>query len=187
MAKERKAGNMGYSHDWWLSESIPPDTWELIRRDSEKLIRAFPEAIEGFWIDETEIGFNGGCETFFLSREGQDRGCCKTYHAPCDKLVCAILSVAKQYHPGLSVSSDALMGSEPDGWPEACAWATDVLGRRICLPWARSGETLNGGNSLLEIIRDHQAHTLFADDMTHSRPSRFRSVWDSALRLLDFN
>jgi hypothetical protein len=67
MSKERKARKMGYSHTWSLRDPIPADTWELIRRDSEKLIRAFSETVEDSRVDETWIGFNGGCESFFLT------------------------------------------------------------------------------------------------------------------------
>jgi hypothetical protein len=138
----------------------------LIRRDSEKLIKALPDSIEDFWVDDTEIGFNGGCETFFLSREGNDRGCCKTGHVPCDKLICAILSIAQEHHPALSVSSDVLLGVKPDGWADACAWASQVLGRKVSLPWSSSPDAST-------------------DELTDARPSGLRGVWRSALRLLN--
>jgi hypothetical protein len=176
--------NMGYAHYWLLPEEIPPATWDLIRRDSEKLIQALPDSIEDSWLDNTEIGFNGGCETFFLNREGNDRGCCKTGYVPCDKLVCAILSIAKSHHPALSVSSDARLGSEPDGWADACAWASQVLGREVRLPWGNCKTDVNTAELASGAISDAGAHTIFLD-LTDSRPSGLRGLWRSALRRLN--
>jgi hypothetical protein len=56
---------------------------------------------------------------------------CKVLNMSYDRIVCAMLSMAKHHAPGLSVYSDAWMGDERDRWPEAAAWATRVLGRRI--------------------------------------------------------
>jgi len=176
--------NMGYTHYWSLSGEIPPETWELIRGDSEKLIKALPDSIEDAWVDGTEIGFNGGCETFFLNREGNDRGCCKTGHVPCDRLICAILSIAQGHHPALSVSSDALMGEEPDGWPDACTWASQVLGREVGPPWSNPKSDVIA-DMLGGIISDAGDHTILADELRDSRPSGLRGVWRSALRLLN--
>jgi hypothetical protein len=134
---------MGYTHYWFLENDIPATAWRLILKDVRNLISHFDGPLCDVIADADDIVLNGaepeGYETFWLGRKArQHHRFCKTGHRPYDKLVCAILSVANEQFPPLSVSSDAVMGSEPDGWPDACAWASEVLGREITEPWERS-------------------------------------------------
>jgi hypothetical protein len=102
--------------------------------DAKQLAEAFrPAKLSELQIDGSYIVFNGAppkdFETFGLSRLPQDVFC-KTNHRPYDKLVCAVLSVAKQHYPALEVSSDALF----EGlviWPDAARWASRVLARNV--------------------------------------------------------
>jgi hypothetical protein len=133
---------MGYTHYWWLEEEIPRETWVKIRRDAETLIAAFPEPLSSWTkADDECIQINGedpdSFEGFGLTRIQEHPLFCKTFRVPADALVCAVLSIANEYHPALSVSSDAVMGDQPDTWPDACAWASEVLGREVKPPWSR--------------------------------------------------
>jgi hypothetical protein len=128
---------MGYTHYWNLKEDIPPNSWAAIQADAGKLIGAYTSSkLDDVCCDEQMIFFNGEYETFDLSRVVRDHfNCCKTGRMPYDKLVCAVLSIAHEHHPDLRVSSDANMGSEPDTWPQAVKWASEVLGRSVAAPW----------------------------------------------------
>jgi hypothetical protein len=128
---------VGYSHYWSHDAEIPADTWTKITGDAKRLVAAFPAALSELEIDDSNIAFNGAppkdFETFGLSRLPQDT-ICKTAHRPYDKLVCAVLSVAKQHYPPLAIGSDALF----EGlviWPDAAKWASKVLGREVPMPW----------------------------------------------------
>jgi hypothetical protein len=129
---------MGYTHYWGFEQKvdcIPVEKWSGIRREAEVLTNAFPkDAIADVRIDAEMIVISGGAETFCLSRVGHDRGICKTQHAAYDKLVCAILTITAQRCRSFRIMSDAFMGEEPDGWPEAFIWASQVLGREVGLP-----------------------------------------------------
>jgi hypothetical protein len=112
---------MGYSHYWSHEAEIPAETWTKITDDAKQLVTAFRAGLSELEIDHDWIVFNGAppkdFETFGLSRLPQDTSC-KTSHRPYDKLVCAVLSVAKQHYPPLAVGSDALF----EGlviWPDA--------------------------------------------------------------------
>jgi hypothetical protein len=89
---------MGYSHCWSHDEEIPPETWRKIKDDAWQLIRAFPSGLSQLEVHGDWVAFNGrppqDFETFGLYRLPQDVFC-KTNHRPYDKLVCAVLSVAK--------------------------------------------------------------------------------------------
>ena len=128
---------MGYSHYWSHEAEIPAEIWTKITDDAKRLAAAFPAGLSKLEIDHSNIVFNGAppndCETFGLTRLPQDT-LCKTRHRPYDKLVCAVLSVAKQHYPPLAVGSDALF----EGlviWPDAARWASKVLGRAVTIPW----------------------------------------------------
>ena len=129
---------MGYSHYWSHDAEIPGVTWIKIAVDAKQLAEAFrPAKLSELHIDGSDIIFNGAppqdFETFGLSRLPQDT-ICKTAHRPYDKLVCAVLSVAKQHYPPLAVSSDALFEGLAI-WPDAARWASKVLGRNVPIPW----------------------------------------------------
>jgi hypothetical protein len=128
---------VGYSHYWSRDAEIPGDTWVKIAVDAGRLAAAFPAKLSELEIDGSYIIFNGAppkdFETFGLSRLPQDT-ICKTAHRPYDKLVCAVLSVAKQHHPPLAVGSDALFEGLAI-WPDAARWASKVLGREVPMPW----------------------------------------------------
>jgi hypothetical protein len=131
---------MGYTHYWQLKKTIPEEQWALICADSLKLIEAFCD-VQNVKVNGTDIVFDGeGCERFRLSRyPNRSHGYCKTRHEPCDKLICAVLMIAEQHSPEMiSVSSDACMGSQPDGWPAAARWASKVLGYKVKTPWKYS-------------------------------------------------
>jgi hypothetical protein len=102
-----------------------------------RLVAAFPSGLSEFVIDHSNIDLNGvppqDFETFGLSRLPQDTFC-KTSHRPYDKLVCAVLSVAKQHYPALAVGSDALFEGLTI-WPDAARWASKVLSRDVPIPW----------------------------------------------------
>ena len=102
---------MGYAHSWSHDTEIPAATWTQITGDARRLAADFRPALSELQIDDDCIIFNGAppkdFETFGLSRLPQDVWC-KTNHRPYDKLVCAVLSVAKQHYPALEVGSDAL-------------------------------------------------------------------------------
>ena len=160
---------MGYTHYWFLESDIPAQAWTRILKDTQRLISRFVDPLSDVTADGDDIVLNGaepsGYETFWLARKaGQQGFACKTGHRPYDKLVCAILSVANEQFPPLSVSSDAMMGSEPNGWPDACAWASDVLGRQITEPWKRR----------MAINADELAVTM---TLTAARPSKLLSLW----------
>jgi hypothetical protein len=127
---------MGYSHSWSHEAEIPADTWAKITADAKRLVAAFRAGLSELTIDDDWIIFNGALpqdfETFGLKRLPED-AFCKTNHRPYDKLVCAVLSVAKQHYPPLAVGSDALF----EGlviWPDAARWASKVLGRDVPMP-----------------------------------------------------
>ena len=128
---------MGYSHYWSHDAEIPGDTWVKIAVDAKRLAAAFPPKLSELQIDGSYIVFNGAplkdFETFGLSRLPQDT-ICKTAHRPYDKLVCAVLSVAKQHYPALAISSDALFEGLAI-WPDAARWASKILGRDVPIPW----------------------------------------------------
>lgn len=139
---------MGYTH-YWRHQEIPQDRWDLITADAEKLILAATNEGTKLWheydepdtlpaITSEEIFFNGadeeGHETFHLTSDGADFTFCKTAYKPYDKVVCAILAVAKQHAPDhITVSSD---GDEAD-WREPLAWASEVLARDVPSPLGR--------------------------------------------------
>lgn len=126
---------MGYTHYWSVKADIAEDAWKKIVHDVRKLVAAFPEPIE-FEAHSDVFGvFPGYCESLVLKRAKCDFGHCKTMHSPADKLICAILSVAALASPAIDVSSDAQMGSKPDGWPKAARWATKILGYEVKPPW----------------------------------------------------
>jgi hypothetical protein len=128
---------MGYSHYWSHGAEIPAETWTKIADDAQRLATAFRGGLSELEIDRDWIVFNGApprdFETFGLARLPHGDSC-KTSHRPYDKLVCAVLSVAKQHYPPLAVDSDALF----EGlviWPDAARWASKVLGRHVPIPW----------------------------------------------------
>jgi hypothetical protein len=138
---ERKE-QMGYTHYWSVDREIPPDIWARIRNDTEKLVVAYGNNLSQLSIEPDLIVLNGeqdlSCETFWLTSKPEGFACCKTRHLPYDKLICAVLSVASGYTSAIQVSSDAQMGSVPDGWPAAARWATKVLGYKVRPPWTYS-------------------------------------------------
>ena len=132
-----KLDRMGYSHSWSHDTEIPAATWTQIAGDARRLAADFRPALSELQIDDDWITFNGAppkdFETFGLSRRPQHVWC-KTNHRPYDRLVCAVLSVAKQHYPALEVRSDALFEGLAI-WPDAARWASRVLGRHVPLPW----------------------------------------------------
>lgn len=130
---------MGYTQYWTLKKAIPEESWTAICTDAAKLIEAFRE-VSNVEVNENDIVFDGSCERFRLSRfPKRSHGFCKTRHEPYDKLICAVLMVARQHCPDIiAVASDACMGSQPDGWPAAARWASKVLGYKVTTPWKYS-------------------------------------------------
>jgi hypothetical protein len=128
---------VGYSRYWSHDAAIPGDTWVTIAVDAKQLADAFSAKLSELQIDGSYIVFNGAppkdFETFGLTRLPQDT-ICKTAHRPYDKLVCAVLSVAKQHYPPLSVSSEALFEGLAI-WPDSARWASRVLGRDVPTTW----------------------------------------------------
>ena len=129
----KKWGGMGYTHYWESESPISPDVWAAICADAKTLIAAFPPIVRDLKVDDEQIFFNGSCESFVFLRLGSWE-CCKTRGQPYDKLVCAVLSVAAQWCPGLSVGSDAQLQRDESLWIDAIAWASEVLGRSLNLP-----------------------------------------------------
>jgi hypothetical protein len=127
---------MGYTHYWESETSISSDVWAAICADAKTLIATFPPIIRDLTVDDEEIFFNGSCDSFEFLRRG-DWAFCKTRGEPYDKLVCAILAVAAQRYPRLAVRSDAQLQDDESLWIDAIAWASEVLGRRLNLPWRR--------------------------------------------------
>jgi hypothetical protein len=127
---------MGYTHYWKIATKFPQDQWTSICADARELIKAFG-GLSRAKVNEDGITFHGTCDTFWLSRcPHSSGGYCKTQHEPYDKLVCAVLMVAARHSPDIiSIFSDACMGSQPDGWPPAAAWASKVLGYKLDVPW----------------------------------------------------
>jgi len=120
---------MGYTHYWGSKTPISPEVWAAICADAKKLIAAFPPIIRDLDVDDEQIFFNGSCESFeFLRRGGW--AWCKTRGEPYDRLVCAILFVARQRYPGLAVGSDNEL-HRVRLWTDAITWATEVLGRNL--------------------------------------------------------
>jgi hypothetical protein len=125
---------MGYTHYWETKSPISPDVWAAICADAKTLIAAFAPIIQDLDVNDEEIFFNGSCDSFvFLRRGGWE--CCKTRGEPYDRLVCAVLAVAAQRSSGLAVGSDAQLQGDESLWIDAIAWASEVLGRRLDLPW----------------------------------------------------
>jgi hypothetical protein len=110
--------------------------------------------------------------------------CCKTAYCHSDTLACAILSIANEYYPALSVSSDAVMGPKPDTWPGAFAWPSKVLGRDVPLPWNRP-TVVNPIELAVGLTLGPGTGVWFAD-LTEKRRSGLGGLWRSALRRIRF-
>ena len=127
---------MGYAHYWSSENEVSDIAWKKIVEDTRKLVAAFGHSVELEVGQEVEFALSTDCcETLVLTKAPMKSRFCKTFHYPPDRLVCAILSVAAAASPDIHVSSDARMGSRPDGWPEATRWASKVLGYKVVPPW----------------------------------------------------
>lgn len=142
---------MGYTHYWRQEgDAIPAEAWAKIMADTKRLIKAAGESQITLWHDYDEPGtapevtneniwFNGaddnGHETFELVPGPADFTFCKTAYKPYDRVVCAILAIAKE-HAGdaIVVTSDG----EKSDWKPALEWASTVLGRPVAFPVKKS-------------------------------------------------
>jgi hypothetical protein len=142
---------MGYTHYWSVEKRVADDAWKKIVSDTQRLIAAFKEPVEFEFCDEELFLGADSCESLVLTKYEREFAFCKTRHAPGDKLICAVLSVAASASPDIRVESDAEMGSRPDGWPAATRWASRVLGYQVRVPWCEGQPSV--WQSILRILR----------------------------------
>lgn len=131
---------MGYTH-YWSHQEINSETWDEICADVRLLIDTADVPVAGcydspIFREDDAICFNGirddEHETFVFTRSPESFNFCKTARKPYDLLVAAVLAVAKDYDPDISVRSDGDLDDQE--WIDALAFASETLMRPIAYP-----------------------------------------------------
>ena len=139
---------MGYTHYWKNKPSFSKHSvaWNNFIKDAEdillvteslQLVRAEFDQLDMIpEVGENRIKFNGigedGHETFIINREDdEDFEFCKTARKPYDKIVTAILALAKHHLVIPSISSDGTS----DDWDEGVDYASKILNKNIKHPF----------------------------------------------------
>ena len=121
---------MGYTHYWTRTQKeIPQEKWDAAIDMIRPIIEKHRILLRDVDVTESEIFFNGTCETFYMQRIEEPRewmaaedcpffSFCKTRHDPYDKVVVACLvilaTVLRDDPCGFSWSSDGTWPHEHD-------------------------------------------------------------------------
>ena len=181
---------MGYTHYWKekpLCSRLNP-TWRKFIEDARTLLWC-EESLELAWREldiedaplvsyEGGIRFNGigldGHETFVLERIETEFGFCKTAYKPYDKLVTAVLSLAKYHTILYDVSSDG----EPHEWDDGVEYASKILGIKIPHPFNPQYKHKGGVNMTLhEIPLTDSTKILITKDTINEKTFGQIRVW----------
>lgn len=117
---------MGYTHYWRNESGITIEQWQRIASDARRVIELARPIIQREYndygppaVDDEVIIFNGigadGHETFWFTKGSHSFAFCKTALKPYDRVVCAVLAIAKKHAPRLSVSTDGDWGDWQEG------------------------------------------------------------------------
>ena len=101
---------MGYTHYFQFHSPIPEAEFGTFTANARKLIEQAWDVELDWHIDKESLDLNGvgseSHETFVIDRNGNSWGFCKTNYKPYDKVVTAILILARYTYPSMSLSSD---------------------------------------------------------------------------------
>ena len=107
---------MGYTNYWKQYQNVPDKAWKSIKKEYEEYIKPVAGNLIEDRSTENEIIFDGGCETFILSKiakikpdyKGQDPSFnfCKTRAAKYDLAVWYLLTFVNKVCPDIEISRD---------------------------------------------------------------------------------
>jgi hypothetical protein len=109
---------MGYTHYWRNPKGFTDEQWNKLLLEVRKILKFSKIPIANGVGDEhsepevnnKRIFFNGvgddSCETFNLTKTGQDFEFCKTRLLPYDDVVVLVLIEAKKVNPNIQLTSD---------------------------------------------------------------------------------
>ena len=191
---------MGYTHYWNNKPSFSENSrpWKSFIKDTQNLLLA-PKSLELVRqefnlpdmipiVDNDRVVFNGigedGHETFAISREGtSDFNFCKTAYKPYDKIVTAVLSLAKYHLVVPSISSDGDAGD----WDVGVEYASRILGKEIPHPFNPQYKHKTGVNMVLhEIPQTDSTKILITKDTVNEKTFGQIRVWTKPKNNDDF-